>query len=207
MYRSGTWNRNLLLARAGGAMTLTLEERRAKILARLGLSAWPTLLEEAQALVEKIVPLLKNEKGYDLVSPPKPPHHKKWHARTSGAPCGQRSLGSFSSAEEAASRVAMWIIGLVPTPLTPSKERRKRGSGEPKPKKDRCSHGKGAHLKSLSLLSHTATPASQVVRTCAPASTGRRSRRRRAGCRPRCPARLPLRAACRCSPPNGRRWS
>ena len=126
-------------------MTLTLEERRAKILARLGLSAWPTLLEEAEALVEQIVPLLKNEKGYDLVAPPVPPQ-KKWQARTSGKPCGQRSLGSFPSAEEAASCVAMWIIGLVPTPLTPSKERRKRNSGEPKPKKDRCNHGKGAQL-------------------------------------------------------------
>ena len=101
-----------------------------------------------EALTEQAVACLKNDTGYQLVSPPRGAN-KKFQARTSGRPSGQRHLGSFSSAEEAAKEVYLWIIGIVDTPPTPGrlKDRRKRNEG--KRQRDRCSYGTGALLPSL----------------------------------------------------------
>ena len=130
-------------------MAVTLEERKRQLLKDLGLSEWPTLLEDLEALTEQALQCLKTESGYQLVSPPKG-KHKKWQARTSGAGIGQRSLGYFSSAEQAAKAVFHWVVGITPTPPTPSriKERNPRNSG--KRKLDRCSHGKGVPSQPLS---------------------------------------------------------
>ena len=130
-------------------MAVTLEERKRQLLKGLGLSEWPLLLEDLEALTEQALQCLKTESGYQLVSPPKG-KHKKWQARTSGAGIGQRSLGSFSSAEEAAKQVFYWMVGITPTPPTPSrmKERNPRNSG--KRKLDRCNHSKGVPSQPLS---------------------------------------------------------
>ena len=130
-------------------MAVTLEERKRQLLKGLGLSEWPLLLEDLEALAEQALQCLKKGSGYELVSPPKG-NNKKWQARTSGADIGQRNLGSFSSAEEAAKAVFYWIVGITPTPPTPSrmKERNSRNSG--KRKLDRCNHGKGVPSQPLS---------------------------------------------------------
>ena len=130
-------------------MAVTLEERNRQLLKDLGLSEWPRLLEDLEALWEQAVQCLKKGSGYTLVSLPKG-IHKKWQARTSGAGIGQRALGSFTSAEEAAKHVYYWIVGITPTPPTPSrmKERSTRNSG--KRKLDRCNHGKGVPSQPLS---------------------------------------------------------
>ena len=121
-------------------MTKTLEERREEMLEKLGRTEWPTLLEEVEALVEQVVVHLKTEKGYLHVTPSQS-KNKPWQARTSGKQCGQRSLGCFGTPEAAARAVAKWILGIVPTPPTPDKDRSKRNEGPRK--KDRCNHGKG----------------------------------------------------------------
>jgi hypothetical protein len=123
-------------------MTVTLEQRRRELLRSLGLTELPTY-GDAEALMQQALVCFRIDKGYPLVSPPKG-SNKKWQARTSGKPCGQRSLGQFASEEEAATQVIYWIFGVVPTPPTPNK-RNARGEGKRKPQKlDRCNHGKGA---------------------------------------------------------------
>ena len=113
------------------------------LLVALGLAAWPSLLEELEALAPAAIACFKTEKGYELVSPPSG-KSKKHQARTSGKLCGQRGLGSFSTAVAAATAVFKWIVGIIPTPPTPGrmKDRAKRGDGPLK--KDRCNHGHGA---------------------------------------------------------------
>ena len=52
-------------------MAVTLEERNRQLLKDLGLSEWPRLLEDLEALWEQAVQCLKKGSGYTLVSPPK----------------------------------------------------------------------------------------------------------------------------------------
>ena len=65
---------------------------------------------DAATSMEQALEYLKSDKGgYQLVSPPQG-LRKKWQARTSGKACGQRSLGCFSSEEDAAKQVVLWIL-------------------------------------------------------------------------------------------------
>ena len=141
-------------------MTLTLEERRRMLLKSLGLTWEEVLQADVASVMEKALAYLKTDNGYELVSPPQG-SRKKWQARTSGKGIGQRDLGSFTTAEEAGTRVAQWILGIFPTPPTPSRvkpDRNHRDEGKRKVKRDRCNHGKGALLFSLlGPLSHTDT--------------------------------------------------
>ena len=113
------------------------------LLAALGLEAWPSLLEELEALGPKAIACFKTDTGYELVSAPSGAN-KKWQARTSGKPCGQRGLGSFTSAEAAAIEVFRWIVGIKPTPPTPGRLKSRSKRGEGKRQLDRCNHGRGA---------------------------------------------------------------
>ena len=125
-------------------MTITREERSQMLLAALGLEAWPSLLEELEALGPmKAIACFKTDTGYELVSAPSGAN-KKWQARTSGKPCGQRGLGSFTSAEAAAIEVFRWIVGIKPTPPTPGRIKSRSKRGEGKRQLDRCNHGRGA---------------------------------------------------------------
>ena len=126
-------------------MTITREERSPSqmLLAALGLEAWPSLLEELEALGPKAIACFKTDTGYELVSAPSGAN-KKWQARTSGKPCGQRGLGSFTSAEAAAIEVFRWIVGIKPTPPTPGRIKSRSKRGEGKRQLDRCNHGRGA---------------------------------------------------------------
>ena len=107
---------------------------------------------------------------------------KPWQAKPYLRPKVQRNLGSFATPEEAAKTVIVWMYGGMPTPPTPKKERNKRGEG--RRKRDRRSHGEGACPASppVPSISHSALPCSQVVPTCAPASTAPRRRSRRCSC-------------------------
>ena len=187
---------------------MTLAERRAALLRKLGRS-----LEEVrlnfEALTPQAVACLKTEKGYELVSPPKG-LNKLFYARTSGKECGQRQLGKgFETAELAAREVFLWIIGIIDTPPTPSRVKDRNARGQGVRKKDRRNHGKGACFapSPLTPRSHSAIPPSQVARTCASASTGRRRRSERST-RPLALGPLWRRVSrdrARCSPPPGRR--
>ena len=82
----------------GLRMAVTLAERRAALLRKLGRS-----LEEVrlnfEALTPQAVACLKTEKGYELVSAPKG-LNKLFYARTSGKECGQRQLGNKASRQQ-----------------------------------------------------------------------------------------------------------
>ena len=52
-------------------MAVTLEERNRQLLKDLGLSEWPRLLEDLEALWEQAVQCLKKGSGYQPMSPPK----------------------------------------------------------------------------------------------------------------------------------------
>ena len=121
-------------------MTVTREQRTAALLEKRCMAEWPAAV--SNALMLRAIECLQTEKGYSMVSAPSGAR-KTWQARTSGKPCGQRDLGAkFTSAEAAAEQVVLWIVGIVPTPPTPPKERMARNTG--KAKVDRCNHGKGA---------------------------------------------------------------
>ena len=94
----------------------------------------------------------------------------------------------------------------IDTPPTPSRVKDRNARGQGVRKKDRRNHGKGACFapSPLTPRSHSAIPPSQVVRTCAPASTGRR-RRSELCRRPLALGRHRSTSRARCSPPPGRR--
>ena len=123
-------------------MTMTLEARRRQLLSKMGRSL-EEVLRSYEALTAEAVACLKTEKGYELVSPPKG-LNKKYQARTSGKPCGQRQLGGFDTAEEAAKEVFLWIMGLIDTPPTPSRVKDRNARGQGVRKKSRCNHGEGS---------------------------------------------------------------
>ena len=143
--------------------------------------------------------------GYKLVSHNPRCTKRPWQARTSGKASGQRDLGSFPTQKEAIEAAFYWIIGLTPTPPTPSRlkpGRAKRGEAELRPiKKNRCNYGQGELAKTPSIASHNLshhTPSvSQAVPTCARASTSPRP----SGC---CCRQLSARVA-RHSPPTSPR--
>ena len=185
------------------AMTMTLEARRRQLLSKMGRSL-EEVLRSYEALTAEAVACLKTEKGYELVSPPKG-LNKKYQARTSGKPCGQRQLGGFDTAEEAAKEVFLWIMGLIDTPPPPPAVSR-TGMHVARACARRAAATTArvrSPFRAHSTRAHSAIPPLQVAPTCAPASSGRR---RRSG-RSRGPLALrPRRSSCmvRCSPPRGR---
>ena len=125
----------------GGGLSMQLTP--ADLLARVGMLEPTTEAETEAVLIRAIEVILKTDnksgyrdvyKGASSVNP--------WQAKPYIRPGVQRNLGSFSTPEEAAKAVIVWMYGGRPTPPTPDKERNKRGEG--RRKRDRCSHGQGA---------------------------------------------------------------
>ena len=77
-----------------------------------------------------------NKSGYSYVFPTGAKWQAKVYARP--GPKGQRGLGSFDSQKQAAEQVLSWVLGLVGTPPTPTKDINARGMG--KRPRDKC-HG------------------------------------------------------------------
>ena len=69
-----------------------------------------------------------NKSGYSYVFPTGAKWQAKVYARP--GPKGQRGLGSFDSQKQAAEQVLSWVLGLVGTPPTPTKEINARGMGK-----------------------------------------------------------------------------
>ena len=94
--------------------------------------------EEFEAAMERGLELLRadNKSGYSYVFPTGAKWQAKVYARP--GPKGQRGLGSFDSQKQAAEQVLSWVLGLVGTPPTPTKEINACGMG--KRPRDKC-HG------------------------------------------------------------------
>ena len=184
----------------------TREDHEKDLLQALGITSWEEVDDTDFYLSERMMEAMKTEKGgYKLVSHKPRCTKNPWQARTSGKGCGQRDLGCFPTEKEAVQAAFNWIVGLTPTPPTPSRlkpGRAKRGEAELRPiKKNRCNYGQGELAKTPSIASHNLshhTPfVSQAVPTCARASTSPRP----SGC---CCRQLSARVA-RHSPPTSPR--
>tara|TARA_B110000046_G_C12758082_1_gene299645 strand:- start:228 stop:620 length:393 start_codon:yes stop_codon:yes gene_type:complete len=103
-----------------------------ELLSKVGLPP-PQTPEEILEVLERGIVLLKcsSKSGYQYVFPVGSKENP-WQAKPYIRPGVQRSLGSFATAEEAATRVLLWMIGDIPDPPTPSKDRNKHGQGRKK---------------------------------------------------------------------------
>ena len=101
---------------------------------------------------------------------------ERFQAKPYIRPGVQRSLGNFSSAEEAAIEVIRLCLGCIPLPPSPKKDRAKRGEG-PRQRTRRKGAAPIPLPCLLSLLSYLPIDScAQTVQICA--NAGRRRRRR-----------------------------
>ena len=96
----------------------------------LGLPPPDTVVDEATVLQETLAKLKEPTKtGFKYIYKSGERFQSKPYIR----PGVQRSLGNFTSAEEAAQEIVRLCYGCIPLPPSPSKDRAKRGEG-PRPR-------------------------------------------------------------------------